>query len=95
MEENNNNLNGATEMNITLLTAAIALNLCEAGETVTEAEIMDRSEALRHSDPETRSAWCRVWNAVNWIANDEGGDDKFGFRSAARAEHAATVSLYA
>ena len=82
-------------MNLTLLTAAIALNLCTAEEIVTVDEITDRAEALRHSDPETRSAWCRVCNAVNWLAQDEGEDDKFGFSSDARAKHSEIVALYA
>ena len=82
-------------MNDTLRAAAIALNLCTADETVTVDEIMDRAEARRHSDCDTRNAWCRVWNANNWLAQDEGGDDKFGFRSGARAKHLATVALYA
>ncbi len=81
-------------MNSTLLTAAIALDLCTAGEIVTVDEISDRAESLRYSDTETHKAWCRVWNANNWLAQDEGGDDKFGFRSAARAEHLAVVALY-
>jgi len=96
MEENNNNPNG-DKMNTTLNNAAIALNLCTADEAVTVDEVMDRAEALRHSDMETRSAWCRVWNAVNWLAQDDGpeGDDKFGFAAGSRATHTAVVALYA
>ena len=90
-----NHTNNGNEMNLTLLTAAIALQLCTADEIVTVDEIMDRAEARRHSDPETRNAWCRVWNANNWLAqDDETREDKFGFAADARAQHRAIVALY-
>lgn len=64
-----------------IIAFALTLNLIDIHEfnTITFDEISSRAFSERmYSD--AHSKWVNVLDAYNWFINDNGEDDKFGFR---------------